>query len=134
MTPGLPIMAGTSNTLKSYSNLDKDPPVFNESIYYRLKQVDFDGTSQIETIQVELTAALLEKGTALHIEFYNQSGANISIHIIDVLGRSVYSKDQISEKGLQKIQLNTEVLKADIYFVHVSVGNTSIMKKITIVE
>lgn len=107
--------AGNSSTLKSYQNWDFNP-VYGIN-YYRLKQVDFDGSfsySEIRSVEFSATGSLIfpnpSEGT-ITISGIPQN--LVSILIYDALGRIVYQYDNAQE--LQQLQLDLSFLPSGSY-------------------
>ncbi len=130
---------GTSFSVHQYSFTDNSPRVNSEN-YYRLKQVDFDGTvaySQIRIIDHQgckdqfgiqsfypnpfNEELIIELGT-----FENET--QVTLELIDVLGSQIkFEKIQIESNG--KIKIPTESLNVGVYFVRVMVdGNLFTIK------
>jgi len=122
--------AGNSNTILNYRFLDDQLPEMNGVVYYRLKQVDFNNTSNYSNIR-SLNLQKSELGTRIDIypnpsdgsfklALTQKSPGNINIEIIDLLGKSVYAKHMLTEIGYHIHNLDLKHLVAGTYLMRVS--------------
>lgn len=113
--------AGTTNEVQEYSFADLDPA--QGTSYYRLKQTDYDGTSEtFNMVGVEFTSAvetstLLPKRGNLVI---NNMNLPYSMNIYSIDGKIAYSGESINENS------TTVSLKKGFYIV--TINNTSSQK------
>ena len=132
--------AGNSNTIKTYQFIDACSSFLishfsSPIIYYRLKQVDYDGSfSYSNIVAVKLDEALQDEP----IIFPNPGNGNFSIstnHIIHELelfnpnGQSLLKLFDVS--GTQQIHLSNDV-KDGIYFLRMITGDGIVVKKIEV--
>ncbi|MDT8412360.1 MAG: T9SS type A sorting domain-containing protein [Vicingaceae bacterium] len=121
--------AGNSSELKSYNTLDKKPYIGTS--YYRLKQTDFDGKfeySDLVPVNVEDVISnptiypnpITNNGV---LEFNTNSTEVTVVTIYDVSGRIVMSNQHLTNKGINKIQLETSELTNGMYFISLKNGN-----------
>lgn len=116
--------AGNSTINLKYSLLDN----FSENtsqLYYRLKQVDYDGTSTISKIvsvrfrkeePFQLISTLADYSShTVKIYVKSKSGQQINCTLIDMLGKEQLNTTLISEGGLQLITLDATTLSKGIY-------------------
>lgn len=105
--------AGNSNTIKNYSYLDS--PQYNGNLYYRLKQVDYDGTITysnivvINTCTTQITdfyANYYADLSEIHVFFNTQSISNYELFVYDNLGRIFYKKSGESTVGFNEAVIN----------------------------
>jgi hypothetical protein len=103
--------AGNSNTLRSYTFNDLHPGAGVN--YYRLKQVDFNGTfshSGIVSIENHFTASVVENvhpnptGGEVFFDFVTEKSTIIHIVITDMFGRVVVDETRNAEKGRTAVQ------------------------------
>ena len=106
--------AGNSSTTLSYSLKDKAPESIN---YYRLKQVDFDGTTSFsKTIvlkgNLQIDAQIYQDETNFSIVL----GRNepVTIQVMNAMGQIVYSNQMIGAHSIAKSQFS-----GGIYFVRI---------------
>ena len=60
----------------------------------------------------------------LNIDYFGQEAMDIKIEVIDVLGRSVFVKNERTSANQQmNLKLNLQSLVAGMYFVHISNPN-----------
>ena len=128
--------AGNSTSPLSYSIIDENP--FIGVSYYRLSQTDFDGTTKIAGIAVveifnkdaiSTYPNPINKGDVLFIDLTNLTSSVVSIQIIDGLGKSVLSIEQLNQ---EKIAIATRNLAPGMYYLKVLDGKQEITKKIII--
>lgn len=115
--------AGTTQQLTSYQTTDPTPP--NGTVYYRLKQVDFDGAySHSPVVSIELTSdyklALYPNPVIdnLFINGFSTDRARISV-------RNSIGKTIISKTGFLQNNLDVSALPAGYYVITVQDDNHS---------
>jgi hypothetical protein len=126
---------GNSNVVISYNSTDYSPSKIN---YYRLKQVDFDGTTTLsKTIIIETSNEenVLEinkiffQESKLLVEFTNSLNQKIEIEILDLNGKSLIRREIYVQGKSVDLIINTIGAKS-IYIVKISNSNQIISKKI----
>ncbi len=109
--------AGTSLVKQSYEFIDKTP--HNGINYYRLRQVDFDGTETIHSI----TSAIIQKEEATPIIYPNPTTEHLFIATGNRIGQFVIIYNQLGEVVkqfiLQENNYTITDLPIGIYFVKV---------------
>lgn len=119
--------AGTTSSTSNYQIFD-DQPVSGIS-YYRLKQVDFDGTTEyFNTIaayrnsQEEFTVfPNPTSNSQLNIQFNSERNAGIaSLQILDLLGQQVLSKQLQIQEGIQVFVVDVSGLLSGSYSLKIS--------------
>jgi len=137
--------AGTTSKPQTYRLHDSDLPYEAESVNYRLKQIDTDGsTSYSGTRTLKIGAP---KGLALHAPFPNPTEGQVtlryalprktavSIRIYDVLGRRVATLQHGTEDaGRKEVQVSTSGLSPGTYFVRMQAGEKMKTKQLTVVR
>lgn len=126
--------AGNSNTVQLYSLVDE---TYGKSLYYRLKQQDFDGkfeifnpvyvncknSQEVDKIHVFPNPAFDEFTVQVFVEnSYNKA----MIQLIDQNGRMVNEKQVSLEQGMNHFLYKTTHLAAGTYSVNVSSENLSL--------
>ena len=108
--------AGTVITRQDYTSIDFAP--LPSTTYYRIKQMDFDGTTDFSKI-VEINPGESESGELdiisaypnpfdyqLSIDLYSPVSERVSLEIINSSGSIVYTEEQTLMVGNQTLQLN----------------------------
>lgn len=114
---------GNSTSEINYSFTDQFS--YNEVVYYRLKQFDFDGQfqySEIKTVQPVKKNFLIYPSISTGENIAIQSDvavATIQVQIVNSFGQIV-SSQQLLFEGNKTILHETENLKAGIYYAHIS--------------
>lgn len=130
--------AGNSSHILEYTSFDDNP--YKGVSYYRLKQTDFDGKNEYSAIQT------IENNSSVNLNFeiipnpsnagdnylnFNQiSNSPLTITIIDMIGRKVFSEQIRLEQN--KFALN-ERLASGVYTISVK-GEQSILNKQMIIK
>lgn len=134
---------GNSNTLEAYNTVDAN--AFENagvsSLYYRLRQVDFDGTESLSEIRKVAQNESLANQLSLFpnpftesmaIQIVSGEASPASIEILDMNGRSIAQFTTNLHAGLQIIPLNNlQALQAGVYFIKVNtLQKTEVLKAI----
>lgn len=118
--------AGNSNVILDYHFVDME--AMGNIIYYRLKQVDYNGqydhsktivVSKEDNEQMEVTAYPNPVQNRLSIRFSDEQ-EKVLLEITDMNGRKLYEKEYSS---VSDIQINTSNWNAGIYLLRISSGN-----------
>jgi hypothetical protein len=133
---------GTTNEKTIYTFQD-DSVQYNRLYYYRLKQIDFDGTTSYSNIvSAKLIFNQLEGWTVSNF-FPSPSVSNSYIQIstdkdieldymfYDVLGKVLEAKRQFFQKGIHIIKYDIEQLPGGIYFLSISNSEANYIRKLT---
>ncbi|MCB9240272.1 MAG: T9SS type A sorting domain-containing protein [Flavobacteriales bacterium] len=132
---------GNSSTIQNYQYLDVFGEAKADVVYYRLKQVDYDGTtdfSEIEIVRLNANGVQLSNNMfpvpankEVYVEVKETTLRNAddaAIRIIDVQGRDVTTNADQSIDG-NLIRINVENLPTGVYVLELSVGyNTEILR------
>jgi hypothetical protein len=114
---------GDSYDLQSYSLLDREP-VKGAINYYRLRQTDKDGPSEIVSDFVPVRVGLNSKFEIMYVKregsvdviFDYDSEAPVSYTLFDITGRVIESGNNIpTQQGLNMLQLNSSNLSQGAY-------------------
>jgi len=120
--------AGNSNTIKDYEIFDHAP--FFGVNYYRLTQIDFDGTTSVAPIITVNTGELdnfkvypnpLNENESLIIELGNNGYQTVEVTIQDFSGKTLLKENFDNQLG-QPIILNNINLDKGIYQLNVKLG------------
>lgn len=130
---GIGFVKGNGNSERISSYQFVDPSAFNTTgsneLYYRLRQVDNDGTESVSDMrnvnqQSELSSDVVaypnpfENKISLNVAQLDKG--NVSVEVIDMNGQKLFSLNKEVSSGNHAISLNEmENLPAGIYFVQV---------------
>jgi hypothetical protein len=131
--------AGNSTTPRQYAYTDTRFP--GGTCYYRLKQTDYNGAySKSKVISVncleDMVFAIVNifpnPATSEMNVFYNTPEAgNIRISLTDAIGKELMSSEVPAQIGLNKTKLDMNAYSNGIYFIKVSNGTKSFVRKVT---
>ncbi|HQI46986.1 MAG TPA: T9SS type A sorting domain-containing protein, partial [Bacteroidales bacterium] len=117
--------AGNSNIPINYKEKDRNP--YSPITYYRLSQIDFNGTTEILGIHsVSMKEAIGEEMVNIYpnpavnsanCEIISNSEKNILLKVINLFGQITYSEEISVYKGTNKIPINIEVLQGGSYLI-----------------
>lgn len=105
-------------TKNTYSFVDKNVGIENREAYYRLKQVDTDGTFSYSDVKKVNWSINNSQNEALFVAYPNpftdiltldfslDKAENIEISLIDMTGRIIKTISQSFRKGSHKVELN----------------------------
>ena len=123
---------GNSNTTNHYETFDKDP--LKGLSYYRLKQVDFDGSFTYSDI---VTAEFNGQGISIYpnpgSDLFFLEGSDMeqirNIALLDIAGRTIEHALPINSKG-NRTAINLEQYPSGIYFVQLQMisGDANLIK------
>lgn len=133
--------AGNSNELISYTFIDEHVGTTNPTIYYRVKQFDFDGKSTLHgPVVIRINNKVADFNMVsypnpftdnLELKVSNDQPGIIHIVVNDVQGKVVNEKSVSIEKGINFITLdNITALKSGFYFVNVTVNGNVYRQKL----
>jgi photosystem II stability/assembly factor-like uncharacterized protein len=122
---------GTTTLTHSYSYTDKN--VSPGKYYYRLKQIDFNGSYKYSNeIEVDLTAPArfsLEQNypnpfnPATTIKYAVPKTVNVGLKVFDILGREIKTLvNETKNPGYYEIQFNANSLAGGVYFYRLKAG------------
>ncbi|NOS56563.1 MAG: T9SS type A sorting domain-containing protein, partial [Cyclobacteriaceae bacterium] len=131
---------GTTNLPSEYFFEDRN--LLKGNNYYRLKQFDFDGKSSYSDVIVldydgttPLNIFLYPNPTNtqnVNLELINPTSENVSIRILDIIGRPSFQAIVKAEEIESNISLKTEELKSGVYVVEVTQGTQRVTKRLVI--
>lgn len=133
---------GTTTEAKEYRFVDEG---VSGKLYYRLKQVDFDGAFAYSPV-VEARVAppaefALEQNypnpfnPTTTIRYQLPVGGNVKLEVFDVLGKKVATLvDARQEAGIYNYALNASNLSSGMYFYRLQAGSFVQTKKMTLVK
>jgi hypothetical protein len=141
------VEGGTTTEAQSYRFTDTDVPYDADSLTYRLKQVDTDGsTSYTDPVTVARSAVeqvrLLgthpnparSRATAQFAVPEGAAGEGVRLRLYDALGRQVRTVEAPSAAGRHEVLLETSGLPSGVYFLRLTAGSTTKTQKLTVVQ
>lgn len=139
--------AGTTGTPQSYRFVDADLPYASDSLRYRLKQIDADGSASFSRAiavrvgppeQLELQAPFPNPAsTEATIRYAVPEGAEdhpFKLVLYDVLGRTVRTIASGPRVGRNETTLRTADLSSGTYFLHLRVGDRSETDRLIVIR
>jgi len=132
--------SGNSSIEKNYSYSDDIASIKNNTVYYRLKQTDFDGrNSYSKIISVRLKTAAtgftvspnpFSSHVNINIDWNKNEAANVKV--ISMNGKELVSKNIQFIKGTNYVSLNElSPLPAGMYIIQVNSNEGSLIKQVT---
>jgi hypothetical protein len=119
--------AGNSNSTINYALNDNNT---NELVYYRLKQVDFDGSftfSEIETLNCRAEENVVWNAyfseNELIIDYESEKQNQINIILYGTNGQLIFNSSLMPVNGKNKMTLNQLLLPKGIYLMSLSSSN-----------
>ena len=134
---------GTTAETRNYSFVDNNLTVGQYS--YRLKQIDFDGTSELsDVVNVEVINPVQYNLSQNYPNPFNQSttikfsipeASNVTLKVFNTLGEEVsVLVNRIMEAGSHEINFNASQLHSGMYFYRLDAGTFSQVKKMTLLK
>lgn len=135
--------AGNTTTHLNYGTIDENP--FNNISYYRLKQVDYNGTfsySKIASVDFNSTKDFSfdifpnpNKGTIFSIAFEGTSNQEVLVVVYDITGKESFSKVLVTNENESSVFVidPTHTLSSGVYII-TATSNQEIYRKKLIVE
>ena len=121
--------AGFSYENTDYIFMDTNPGSGHN--YYRLKQVDYDGSfeySDVRSVHFEINGEDISiypnplDGSELTISFASPTEWDLEIEMMDAKGKSLINLSQTLDKGVNNITLNLEDYESGIYYLRFNYG------------
>ncbi len=127
--------AGDSQTERNYQFTDVAP--FSGDNYYRLKQVDIDGSfeySQVKVVKFEqrtnggIAVYPNPANDAIYLEYSFEQEGNIQVELFDVNGKKQFSQNYNSQES--RYQININQLVPGTYFLQIISSTETITRKV----
>jgi hypothetical protein len=139
--------AGTTSEPQAYQFRDAALPYPADSLTYRLRQIDLDGTATLSsaiTIARAAPEALELLGTFPNpartqatVQFALPSGAageDVHLKLYDLLGRRVWQVRLAGKAGRHERQVDVSGLSSGLYFLRLTAGGETRTQRITVVR
>jgi hypothetical protein len=133
--------AGNSNTAMNYSLLDNEAftKTQSQALYYRLKQLDFDGKETYSNTVLVRIQSDESNGLSVYpnpfttdysVSLTAVSEGKATIEMVDIQGKQVSIETRTLSKGVNVLPMNKlESLYNGIYLVKVTInGETQVLK------
>ena len=134
---------GTTETVQAYRFTDPAPPFAAETLTYRLRQVDLDGSASYSdpvTVRQPATTTLLRapfpnptRGAAT-VQFAVPERQRVTLRLYDALGRRVQTLVDGARNGRQQVRLHTTDLSSGVYFLRLQAGGSVQTQRVTVVK
>ena len=142
-TAGFVVGNGTSTQTHSYSFTDKN--VVSGKYYYRLNQIDFDGTSEYsKEVEVSVNApavfALQQNypnpfNPATIIRYSIPADQHVRLNIYNLLGQKVVTLiDGVQKAGQHEVNFNASNFASGVYIYKLIAGNQSKINKMILMK
>jgi len=135
-TVGIVAGAGNSNVLLNYTLTDRNPG--SGTVYYRIRQTDFDGSSFVTDwmyVVIPLNNVIgvsVDNATdQIKISFGNNVISNFEINVYDIIGHCIASVKR-PPNGESTILIDLNKHLNGIYIVNISSENYKISKKVVL--
>lgn len=134
---------GTTTNQKEYSYIDKD--LTDGKYYYRLKQIDFNGTYEYSSV-IEVDVRSLDDYTleqnypnpfnpTTTIGYVLKEKTNTKLILFNAIGEEIaVLVNEEQEKGFHKVEFNASALASGVYFYRLQVGGFVDMKKMILMK
>ncbi len=132
---------GTATEPRSYRHADTDLPYDADSLTYRLRQVDLDGTASVtRTVTVGRRADRLALRAPspnparrrATVRFALPTAQDPVLRLYDGLGRQVRSVRLSRDEGRHQVHIRTADLASGVYFLRLTAGGQTRTQKLTI--
>ncbi|WP_436516652.1 LamG-like jellyroll fold domain-containing protein [Ekhidna sp. To15] len=130
--------SGNSNEVLDYSYNDAEP-LNAKLVYYRLRQIDFDGTMALSAIEqvsfefedkVSVSSYPNPVADYLTIQLASPFAGNALIELTSLSGRKILSRELSITPGTQAFTINTTGMKSGIYLLNVTADGQTYSTKI----
>lgn len=128
--------AGTSNTPKSYSFIDREAP--NGLSYYQLLQTDIDGTIHevgiVSLLRGETSLSIhsllpIPVLSLLELTYTSNEESAVELHIYNALGKQLGLRKVSANKGLNQAKVDVSTYPSGIYFLTLIQGEDILTEK-----
>ena len=137
---------GTTTEMQQYTFKDASISSGKGKVYYRLRQVDFDGTENLSDV-IEVDYSMIPKVFSLSqnypnpfnptttIKFDIPKEVKVTLKMYDMLGAEVATLvDEVMKPGYYKYEWNASQFASGVYFYRISAGNFISSKKLILLR
>jgi len=136
---------GNSNSIISYQFIDSEVNN-NETYYYRLKQIDYDGVfeySHVENAALNNQVDFLignmipnpsKENQSISVDVSILDEEMLDVYIFSAIGEKIYSNTFLLNEGANQLELNTSHLSSGTYFVNFVGSFGRETKKIVVIK
>ena len=135
--------AGTTSTPRAYEYIDKDLSV--GTYYYRLKQIDTDGTVQFtDTQHIDVlapTSYVLQQNfpnpfnPTTEIIYQLKEKGQVKLIVYNTLGREIATLvDEMQEAGIHHTVFNAQGIPSGIYFYRLQINGFDQIRKMAVLK
>jgi len=135
---------GTTTEVQTYKFIDELFGVNSEKVFYRLKQIDFNGrynySSEIEVNTVPVNFVLLQNfpnpfNPTTKIRYSLKDDCDVSLSVYDVLGNKVASLvNSYQNAGIYEFTFDGSNLSSGIYIYQIKAGEFTAIKKLLLLK
>lgn len=132
---------GNSNVVINYEAWDENP--LSGISYYRLKQVDVDGTVsyshwvyvhfKYEEYIGKIYPNPVKAGEPVYLHYFLNDPGIIKITLYNAEGKEVYFDGSLYKRGMNEIKMNTFHLASGIYYLHIFSQDKVTTQKIVVI-
>lgn len=135
---------GTTTEPRSYTYFDEVSEFISNKIYYRLKQIDYNGnyefSDEIEVITLPLEYSLSQNypnpfNPITKIKYEIPENTNVTLEVFDVLGKLI--KTLVNENksaGRYEVEFNASELSSGLYLYKISAGGVEQTRKMLLLK
>lgn len=132
----------TTLEVQDYNYLDTETDVLVKRLYYRLKQMDFDGQFEYSKIvMIENNTAKLKVSNfypnptssgVVNLDFTASNEEEIMVSVFDMTGKLIVNQVHQVVEGNNQLNFNFSTLNKGIYIVKIGKEDNTIMRKLMI--
>jgi hypothetical protein len=135
---------GTTSEPQQYYYSDKLSDIVSSELFYRLKQIDFDGSSEYsDIVEVEITPSAFSLSQnypnpfnpVTKIKYSIPQSSNVVVKVFDVLGNEVATLvNEQKQAGTYELEFSSSGLSSGLYFYTMSAGSFIETKKMVFMK
>ncbi len=130
--------AGTSLTPREYALTDANIGAKGAAFYYRLRQVDTDGSTtysdlrlvRFDTPKLALDAYPVPMGEFLNLDLTAPTAGALTVELVDATGRRVRRETYAAQAGLNTWRLDTRTLSQGTYVLRATLGGETLTRRL----